>query len=59
MQTLYGIHPVEEALKAGKRRFDHVLVARERRDERLEAIVSLCKELKIRVQTQPRETLSF
>ena len=58
MQTLYGIHPVEEALKAGKRRFDHVLVARERRDERLEAIVSLCKELKIRVRTEPRETLT-
>ena len=58
MQTLYGVHPVEEALKAGKRRFDHVLVARERRDDRLEAIVSLCKELKIRVRTEPRETLT-
>ena len=58
MQILYGVHPVEEALKAGKRRFDHVLVARERRDDRLEAIVSLCKELKIRVRTEPRETLT-
>ena len=58
MQILYGIHPVEEALKAGKRRFDHVLVARERRDDRLEAIVSLCKALKIRVRTEPRETLT-
>jgi 23S rRNA (guanosine2251-2'-O)-methyltransferase len=58
MQTLYGIHPVEEALKAGKRRFDHVLVARERRDDRLEAIVSLARELKIRVRTEPRETLT-
>jgi 23S rRNA (guanosine2251-2'-O)-methyltransferase len=58
MQTLYGIHPVEEALKAGKRRIDHVLVARERRDDRLEAIVSLCKDLKIRLRTEPRETLT-
>jgi len=58
MQTLYVLHPVEEALKAGKRRFDHVLVARERRDERLEAIVALAKELKIRVRTEPRETLT-
>src|SRR5277367_6658933 len=58
MQTLYGVHPVEEALKAGKRRFDHVLVARERRDERLEAIVSLCKTLKIRLRSEPRETLN-
>ena len=29
MEVLYGVHPVEEALKAGKRRFDHVLVAPE------------------------------
>ena len=35
MEILYGLHPVEEALKAGKRRFDHVLIARERRDARL------------------------
>ena len=49
---------MEEALKAGKRRFDHVLVARERRDDRLEAIVALAKELKIRVRTEPRETLT-
>ena len=55
MQILYGLHPVEEALRAGKRRFDHVLVARERRDERLEAIVSLCKDLKIRLRTEPRD----
>ncbi|MGA3035150.1 MAG: 23S rRNA (guanosine(2251)-2'-O)-methyltransferase RlmB [Terracidiphilus sp.] len=35
MDVLYGLHPVEEALKAGRRRFDHILVARERQDERL------------------------
>ncbi len=58
MQILYGLHPVEEALKAGRRRFDHVLVARERRDDRLESIVGLCKTLKIRVRTEPRETLT-
>jgi 23S rRNA (guanosine2251-2'-O)-methyltransferase len=58
MQILYGIHPVEEALRAGKRRFDYVMVARERRDERLEAIVALCKDLKIRVRTEPRESLN-
>lgn len=55
---MYGVHPVEEALKAGKRRFDHVLVARERRDDRLEAIVNLCRDLKIRIRTEPRETLT-
>ena len=38
MEVLYGVHPVEEALKAGRRRFDHVLVAREREDLRLERL---------------------
>ena len=38
MEILYGLHPVEEALKAGKRRFDHVCVAREREDLRLQRI---------------------
>ena len=58
MEVLYGLHPVSEALKAGRRRFDHVLVARERRDDRLEAIVHLCKDLKIRLRTEPREVLN-
>ncbi|MGB6720162.1 MAG: RNA methyltransferase substrate-binding domain-containing protein, partial [Terracidiphilus sp.] len=40
MEVLYGLHPVEEALRAGRRRFDHVLVARERRDERLERLIA-------------------
>jgi tRNA G18 (ribose-2'-O)-methylase SpoU len=35
MEVLYGLHPVEEALKAGRRRFDHVLVAAERHDARI------------------------
>src|ERR1017187_863201 len=41
MEVLYGLHPVEEALKAGRRRFDHVLVARERHDERLERLLAV------------------
>ena len=40
MEVLYGLHPVEEALRAGKRRFDHVLVARERHDDRLERLAA-------------------
>jgi 23S rRNA (guanosine2251-2'-O)-methyltransferase len=30
MDVLYGLHPVEEALRAGMRAVDHVSVARER-----------------------------
>jgi 23S rRNA (guanosine2251-2'-O)-methyltransferase len=58
MDVLYGLHPVEEALKAGRRRFDHILVARERRDERLERLVALCREAGIRVRTESREQLT-
>jgi 23S rRNA (guanosine2251-2'-O)-methyltransferase len=58
MDVLYGLHPVEEALRAGKRRFDHVLVARERRDERLERLVAAFHEARIRVRHEPREQLT-
>ena len=58
MDVLYGVHPVEEALRAGKRRFDHVLVARERRDERLERLIAECRERGVRVRTEPREQLT-
>jgi len=58
MEVLYGLHPVEEAVKAGRRRFDHVLVARERNDERLERLVTLCREAGLRVQQETREHLT-
>src|ERR1700734_3484295 len=43
MEVLYGLHPVEEAIRAGGRQLDHVSVARERRDERLGRLVELCR----------------
>ncbi len=58
MEVLYGLHPVEEALRAGRRRFDQVLVARERQDARLEAIVAACRRSGVRVAEQPREQLT-
>ena len=58
MDVLYGLHPVEEALRAGRRRFDHVLVARERRDERLERLVQACRQAGVRVRAEPREQLT-
>ena len=58
MEVLYGLHSVEEALKAGKRRFDHVLVARERHDERLARLAAECREAGIRVRQEPREQLT-
>ena len=44
MNILYGVHAVEEALRAGRRRFDHVMVARERQDERLARLVAECRQ---------------
>jgi 23S rRNA (guanosine2251-2'-O)-methyltransferase len=61
MDVLYGLHPVEEALRAGARRMDHVSVAKERearRDPRLERVLELCREAGIRVQSEPRDQLT-
>ena len=59
MEVLYGLHAVEEALKAGKRRFDQVLVARERHDERLERLVATCRQSGVRVRQEAREELTL
>lgn len=59
MEVLYGLHPVEEALKAGKRHFDHVLVARERHDDRLDRLVARCRQAGVRVRQEPREQLTL
>lgn len=58
MDILYGVHPVEEALRAGRRRFDHVLVARERHDARVEALIAACRKAGVRVRQEPREQLT-
>lgn len=59
MEVLYGVHSVEEALKAGKRRFDHVLVARERDDQRLEKLVNALRAAGIRVRQDSRDQLTL
>jgi 23S rRNA (guanosine2251-2'-O)-methyltransferase len=59
MEVLYGLHSVEEALRAGKRRFDHVLVARERHDDRLEKLVAECRLAGVRVRQETREQLTL
>ncbi|MFC6645396.1 23S rRNA (guanosine(2251)-2'-O)-methyltransferase RlmB [Granulicella cerasi] len=61
MDVLYGIHPVEEALRAGVRQIDHLSVARERearRDARLEQILELAKRAGVRVTAESRDQLS-
>lgn len=58
MEVLYGLHPVEEAIRSGSRRLEHVSVAKERRDERLESLIQLCRTAEVRVTFEPREQLT-
>lgn len=58
MEILYGLHPVEEALRSGSRKFDHVCVARERYDQRLQKVIDACREGGVRLRFEPREELT-
>src|SRR5690348_187159 len=58
MDILYGLHPVEEALRSGSRRFDHLCVARERHDQRLQKIIDTARESGVRLRFEPREELT-
>jgi len=59
MDVLYGLHPVSEALRAGRRRFDHILAARERRDARLDRLLAECRHVGVRIIEQPRDQLTL
>lgn len=54
MEVLYGLHPVEEAVRARPGRLDHVVVARGRADARMERLLALCREQGVRVRTESR-----
>jgi 23S rRNA (guanosine2251-2'-O)-methyltransferase len=66
MDFLYGLHPVEEALRSGSRRIDYVCLARERRPpgqnalpgSRIAQIVELCRQSGVKTRLEPRDTLT-
>ena len=58
MEVLYGLHPVEEAVRSGSRRLDSVLLSRERGDAKLERLAELCRTAGIRVSLEPRDQLT-
>jgi 23S rRNA (guanosine2251-2'-O)-methyltransferase len=59
MEVLYGLHPVEEAIRSGSRRLDSVLIARERKgDDRTERLLELCKQAGIRVSVESKDQLT-
>lgn len=55
MEVIYGIHAVEEALKARGRAFEYVGVARERKDSRVQRIIESCRAAGVAVRFLPRE----
>ena len=60
MEVLYGLHPVEEALRARADAIDHIAVARERQgraDPRLARVVELARATGVKVTQEPREQL--
>ena len=58
MEVLYGLHPVEEAVRSGAGRLDSVMLARERRDERLERLAEMCRAAGVRVSMESRDQLT-
>lgn len=58
MQTIFGIHAVEEALAARGRGFDYVAVASGRGDARLKKITQLCRAAGVAVRVMPRDQLT-
>jgi 23S rRNA (guanosine2251-2'-O)-methyltransferase len=56
MSPLAGIHPVREALRAG-RPLDRVLVAKGAAGPRVQEIIDLCRERGVPVRFEPRERL--
>ena len=58
MEVLYGLHPVEEAVRSGARRLEAVVLARERGDARLERLAQLCRDAGVRVALEPRDRLT-
>ena len=57
MDVLYGMHAVEEALRARSRSLDHLEVARERHDQRLQTVIDLAREEGVSLRFVPREQL--
>jgi 23S rRNA (guanosine2251-2'-O)-methyltransferase len=58
MEVLYGLHPVEEAVRSGAGRLHQVMLARERKDARLERLAEICRAAGVRVSLESRDQLT-
>lgn len=57
MEVLYGLHPVEEAVRAGGRRLEYVLVSRER-SAKLEQLMELCRASGVRCSLVSKDEIT-
>ena len=57
MEVLYGLHPVEEAIRSGGRRLEYVLISRDR-SARLDHLVELCRTAGIRCSLENKDNLT-
>jgi len=58
MDVLYGLHPVEEAVRSRSGRLERVVLSRERGDARLERLAHLCRESGVRLSMESRDQLT-
>lgn len=58
MQLLYGLHPVEEAIRADAARVDSVLISRRRQDQQVQSILDACRAAGIPVRSESKEHLT-
>jgi 23S rRNA (guanosine2251-2'-O)-methyltransferase len=58
MEVLYGLHPVEEAIRSGSGRIDRISISRERRDAKLERLSALARSAGVRVSVESRDQLN-
>lgn len=56
-EVVFGLHPVLEILGSGRRRLDHVMVAREARGRRLGRLVAEARRAGVPVRRVPRQAL--
>ena len=56
-EILYGYHSVFEALKAGRRKFESILLHENRSDKRVQAVADLAGKKQVAVKTVPGEEL--
>ena len=57
VETIFGVHPVMETLKSGRRRVEQIHVSVGRQDRRVREVLSLASRKKVPVQRVPRESL--